>query len=176
MKIYCEKCNKDISKVVDSNIEHYVPGKVKCPYCSKVQKRYLSEADLLMYFAISCVLYIFVALIFISLFDIVGAKWYLLLIIMFIIVCLYFVQKYISRAVYKYAFGKAEIKDKEMVEDYDAVTKRMKSQYSLFMFMILMLGTGIYDLWLFIIPSIVITLSSFIKLYKLIKQEKASIK
>ena len=72
MKIYCDECQKDITLQVDKNIESYIPGNIKCPYCGKKQNRYISEADLMTYFTISCVFYIIAAFILLKLIDIIG--------------------------------------------------------------------------------------------------------
>ena len=57
MKVNCESCGKPITAQVNSLFEQFEPGRVVCPHCHHQQKRYISEADLLIYFCFSAVLY-----------------------------------------------------------------------------------------------------------------------
>lgn len=174
MKIYCDKCDKDISLLVDKNIEEYIPGRIKCPKCDKFQERYVSEADLMTYFTISCLGYIIAACILMKAIEIVGFKWYMIAIILLAFVGIYFLQKTLTRLIYKNAYGKKEYKNMVVLEDGKSITKRMRIQYAVFICLIIMLGTGTYDLWIFVVAALVFTIVSYIKLKLIIKKEKAS--
>lgn len=174
MKIKCDECGEDISLLVDKCIEEHIPGRIKCPKCFKLQDRYISEADLMTYFTISCLGYIVVAYILMKVIEIVGFKWYMIVFLLLAFIGIYFLQKMLSRLVYKNAYGKADYKNLTVMEDCKSITKRMRIQYAVFICLIIMLGTGTYDIWIFVVAGLVFTIVSYIKLKLLIKKEKAS--
>lgn len=174
MKIKCDKCGEDISLLVDKCIEEYIPGRIKCPKCGKLQDRYISEADLMTYFTISCLGYIIAAYILMKTVELIGFKWYMIVILLLAFVGIYFLQKSLSRLVYIKAYGKTDYKNSTVMEDCKSITKRMRIQYAVFICLIIMLGTGTYDIWIFIVAGLVFTIVSYIKLKLLIKKEKAS--
>lgn len=174
MKIYCEKCKQDISKIVDTNIESYSSGRLRCPHCSKQQQRYISEADLMMYFTISCLFYIIAAYVIAEAFVIVGLSWYLIPIILLLLIGCYFIQKYISRYVYEKAPGKTKWKNIPVSEDEKSITKRMRYQQAIFTCLIILLGTGTGEIWMFAVVALIFTIVCLIKTISLIKKEKTS--
>ena len=49
MAVDCEKCGKSMDKVVASSFLRFETGRIICPECHKLNKRYVSEFDLLVY-------------------------------------------------------------------------------------------------------------------------------
>ena len=92
MKIYCEKCRQEISSECNKQIENYKVGKVICPHCHYEQKRYLSEADILLYFGISEVLYVLLSLISVFVFRKLGVSAVSIGLLFVLLVASYFVS------------------------------------------------------------------------------------
>ena len=132
MNIYCEKCQKDISTECNKAIENYSVGKVICPHCHHEQKRYISEADLLLYFGINEVAYILLSLLMLLIFNklVVGPVSIILIVV--ILIAGYFASKALSSAIYEKAFFKEDIKYKVFEEDQMAIKRNMTWQFMLF--------------------------------------------
>ena len=103
MKITCSTCNKEISTTVDKTIENFEPGRLICPHCHYQQKRYISEADLLMYFGIASIFYCLLISLFMLIYEILGFNIYSILIIVGLFIFSYFILKQITRFIYKNA-------------------------------------------------------------------------
>ena len=111
MKINCESCGKPITSQVNSRFEQFEPGRVVCPHCGHKQKRYISEADLLIYFCFSAVLYSIVLVFIFFLLNWKMQVWILILAVG-LFVATYFAMKYGSAMLYEKAYFKADIKIK----------------------------------------------------------------
>jgi len=132
MKIYCEKCKKEISKLTDSSFEQYAVGRVKCPHCNTVQKRYISEADILLFFAVNETIYAVISIITMIIFQLIGVNLWIIIPIILLLVIYYFISKELSRRIYTYAYKKEAVKDKVFDEDVKQIKKNFTWQFMLF--------------------------------------------
>lgn len=176
MKIYCEKCQKDISDAVDENIEKFKCGRISCPHCKKLQQRFISELDLMLYFTINCLIYILAVFLIVKIFNKVLSIYYLLIWIIILYVLIYFLQKYLARSIYQEAYFKKDYKNLEIMQDKNIIQKRMRVQYALFICLVILFGSGNYGYWIFAIAIGSFTIVTGIKLYLLIKQERKQLK
>ena len=103
MKVNCESCGKPITAQVNSLFEQFEPGRVVCPHCHHQQKRYISEADLLIYFCFSAVLYSIVLVLIFFLLNWKMQAWILILAVG-LFVAAYFAMKYGSAMLYERAY------------------------------------------------------------------------
>ncbi len=175
LKCLCIKCNKDISKNVDKVIENFEVGKIICPHCKMQQKRYLSESDMLMYFGIAATYYCLLISLFMIIYETFGFNIITLSVICILFILSYFVLKQVTRFIYLKAPFKSNIKDFEIDEDKEAVTKRNRWQFIAFMVVALMMSSqpelfNYYVFLLFAFVSIII-----LKLYLCLKNEYNSI-
>lgn len=172
MKCLCTKCNKEISKEVEKSVENYELGHIICPHCKMKQKRYLSEADILVYFTSVSIFYCFLISLFLFIYDTFGINVSVVIFISIIFVISYFLLKQMTRFIYEKAPFKTDIKNYEIEEDKDAVTKRMKWQFIAFMVVALLMSAeptlvGVYSFLLIAFAGI-----NSIKLYLSIKNER----
>lgn len=172
MKCLCTKCNKEISKEVEKAIENYELGHIVCPNCKMKQKRYLSEADILVYFTLVSIFYCLLISLFLFIYDTFGINVPVVISICIIFIVSYFLLKQITRFIYEKAPFKTDIKNYEIEEDKEAVTKRMKWQFIAFMVVALMMSAeptlaGVYSFLLVAFAGI-----NSIKLYLSIKNER----
>ena len=63
MKVYCDKCNEEISSDIDVKFDKLQIGYFVCPKCHKENKRYISETDLLLYLGLSELFYLILSII-----------------------------------------------------------------------------------------------------------------
>ena len=116
MKVNCESCGKPITAQVNSLFEQFEPGRVVCPHCHHQQKRYISEADLLIYFCFSAVLYSIVLVLIFFLLNWKMQAWILILAVG-LFAAAYFAMKYGSAMLYEKAYFKTDLKNKVIQED-----------------------------------------------------------
>lgn len=176
MRIKCEKCGKDISIYVDQSFEQFTIGRIVCPNCNKKQGRWLTHFDLMMYLGISCLFYIAVAYIFMNAMNILGLKWYVVVAILILYIILYIILKTIDRSIYQKAPFKNSWMNKEIYEDASKVKKTMRFEFTAYLVIVIMIGTGNYSPWLFALLSLLFGVMIFIKSYFLLKNEKTSTK
>lgn len=172
MKCLCTKCNKEISKEVEKVIENYEPGRIKCPHCNAKQKRYLSESDILVYFTMVSIYYCLIISLFLFVYDTIGINLPAILFVIVAFIISYYILKQMTRFIYEKAPFKFDIKDYEIEEDKEAITKRMRWQFIAFMVVALMMSgqpelAGTYSFLL-----IAFTIINGIKLYLSIKNER----
>lgn len=172
MKIPCEKCHEDISYEVNKNIENYNVGHTICPKCHYEQKRYISESDLLLYFAVNECIYMILSYLAIFLYDHLGISWPTILILLAVIIFFYFLAKQISSSIYVKAYGKQEIKNKEFAEDQKAISRNLSWQFLLFFAITISYMTipEAKNFFAWMMPLAVIF--SFIKYYLQLRNEK----
>lgn len=172
MKNYCYNCKKEISKEVEKMIENYEPGHLKCPHCKTKQKRYLSEADILVYFTLVSIFYCLLISLFLFVYDLFGINLPVIIFVCIVFVISYFILKQMTRFIYDKAPFKQDIKNYEIEEDRKAVTKRMKWQFLAFMVVALMMsGTPeLAGTYAFLLVAFAII--NAIKLYLSIKNER----
>lgn len=134
-----------MDKNIARSFEEYKVGYIECSECHKKNSRYISESDLLMYFACSATLYTLGVMT-------INFLFYLLLInfmngfivyglIFLLFVGLFFATKYITYYIYIMAPFKKEWKNIKMEEDGPTIQKRMKWQFIMFLIVALMFGT-----------------------------------
>ncbi len=173
MKIKCEKCGENITFSCCANIENYTTGKVRCNKCNTYQKRYISEADLLLFFGINEILYALFTYIAVFMLDRLIQKWWSILILFAIFALYFFISKQISSYIYLKAPFKSEIKNKVFDEDSKAIKKSLTWQFMLFFAIAISsisLETNYKNFFLIALPFI--PLITFIKLYFQLKYEK----
>lgn len=143
MKIQCEKCHQQLNKAIAKSFEEYQVGFVQCPECNKKNTRYISESDLLMYFACSATLYTLAVLIIYGLFTLLPmiGGWMLLVLFALLFTAMYFLSKSLSYYIYVAAPFKKGWQNKKLDENAEEIAKRMKLQFVLFLLVALMFGT-----------------------------------
>lgn len=132
MKIVCDKCGKDISITTNSMFEQYSVGKAKCPHCNAVQKRYISEADILLYFAVNETFYAIASIVTMFVFHFVGLSFWVILPIALILSIYFFFAKWLSKKIYINAPKKSKVKYNVFDEDAVQIKKNFRWQFMLF--------------------------------------------
>ncbi len=172
MKIYCEKCHEDISDICNSSIENYRVGRIVCPRCGQQQKRYISEADILLFFGISEVFYILLSLVSVFVFRQFDLSIISAIILLFLLAGAYFVSKKLSSSIYEKAFFKSEIKNKTFEEDAAAIQKSISWQFMLFFAITITYITTDEGKLFFGLAMPLCAILTFIKLYFQLRYEK----
>ncbi len=172
MKIYCEKCHEDISGECNKNIENYTVGRVVCPKCHHEQKRYISEADILLFFGVSEVFYILFSLLTAFLIKKAGLSPVSILFVIVLIVAFFFASKALSSAIYTKAFFKNEIRNKVFEDDKIAIQRNISWQFVLFFAITITFLTTNEGKVFFGIAMPLAASFTFIKLYFQLKYEK----
>ena len=173
MKIYCEHCKQEISIDCDSHFEQYETGKVTCPHCRRVQKRYISEADLLTFFTFSELLYVVLVLITAVLFAIFGVGIIAIAAIFALLVIAYLLSKQLSRYIYTNGMFKKETMYKLFDEEGENIKKNMRWQFILFFALAITFATGTEFSLFFIAMMILSVVLSAVKMVLAVRKEKA---
>ncbi|MEG0076885.1 hypothetical protein [Anaerorhabdus sp.] len=174
MKILCEKCSKDLSKSIAETFETYQVGKVKCKTCSKRNTRYISESDLLIYFASSCILYTLAVIAIYFLFNMMStvSPFVIYGVIFVLFIGMYFLTKNICYYIYEKAPFKSAWKDFEFKEDVEGIKKRLKWQFIMFLLVALMFGSQPNLINYAFLLLITFTILIVIKVYLSIRNER----
>ena len=172
MKIYCDKCHEDISNICNSSIENYRVGRIVCPKCGQKQKRYISEADILLFFGVSEVFYILFSLVMVCVFRQFGLSVTSGIILLALLTGSYFASKELSSSIYEKAFLKSEIKDKVFEEDAAAIQKNISWQFMLFFAITITYITTSEGKIFFGLAMPLCAILTFIKLYFQLRYEK----
>ncbi|MBR4469896.1 MAG: hypothetical protein IKS54_01085 [Erysipelotrichaceae bacterium] len=172
MKIYCDKCGEDISSQCNRAIENYNVGRIVCGKCHHEQKRYISEADLLLYFGISEVMYILLSLLSVFIFKRFGISIPTIIILFALFILSYFISKEVSSSIYQKAYFKNEIRNKNFEEDEKAIQRNMSWQFMLFFAITITYITMDEGKLFFGIAMPLAALFTFIKLFLQLKYEK----
>ncbi|MDO4940253.1 MAG: hypothetical protein Q4E33_01005 [Erysipelotrichaceae bacterium] len=172
MKIYCEQCKQEITGYVDKNIDDYKVGQVLCPNCNHKQSRYISESDLLLYFAISELFYLIISVVTMLMFTLAKSIVAMIAIAIPLLIIAYFIQREIMHRIYINAYGKEEFKNHIFKEDGESIRKTISWQYMLF-FAIAITFVTMEDvrIWFGILCVIAVILS-FLKYWLCLKKEK----
>ena len=172
MKIYCEHCHHDISIECDNHFEQYEVGRVQCPECRKKQKRYISEADILTYFALSECMYIVLVFITMIVYRIFGLSFVSMAVLLALFILAFFCSKQLSRSIYTTGLFKKETMYHIYEEDAESIKKSMKWQFILFFALAITLAAGT-DFNLFFEAMLVLSaILSLIKMHLALKREK----
>lgn len=177
MKIYCEHCGENITVEAEKMIDNYKVGYVQCPHCKKMQKRYLSESDLLLYFGLSETFYLFMSLIAMFAMNLaIRSVWLMIAIILPLLVIGYFVQRYLIQLVYIKAYFKQDFKNVAFEENQEEIKRSISWQYLLF-FAIAITFVTMEDMRLYFgIMAIVSVALTFIKHRLCLNREKSKLK
>ena len=132
MKSNCHICHKDVSQEADKMMEKFIVGRIKCSKCGSTQKRYVSEADLLLYLSVIFFLYTILTILGSYVYDNLDTNWIMLIVFLIVLVIAYFIQKTSSRYIYNNAPFKKEVANKVFDEDAAAVKKNINIQFVIF--------------------------------------------
>lgn len=171
MKIYCDKCGKDITETVSSTFEGNKVGNITCPHCNAKQKRYISETDLLVYLAYQEIIYFILSFITSQIF--LYYKITIPLIVLFIIV---FVLMVLTTKIFKCnIYSKGYLKKEKMyiskIEDQDKVARSIRWQFLMFFALVITFFTTTTAYWFFVAMSIVAIAITIIKAILSAKKE-----
>lgn len=172
MKVECIHCHLDLSKKIQANFEQFECGKVICPHCKKEQKRYISEADLLIYFGFSAVLYCLLLSLVFLVFNLGQISVVTLVLIAILFVIGYFLMKQLINQIYLKAFFKKDLQFKVIEEDAQVVKKRLKWQFMMFMLIALMMSTQPDLIFPFLFMIVAFIIIVMIKVTLSIKKER----
>ncbi len=172
MKIYCEKCGEDITGECNKAIENYQVGKIICPKCHYEQKRYLSEADILLFFGVSEAFYVLLSLTAVFLFEKLGISPASIIILVILLLLSFFGSKALSSGIYEKAYFKNEIRNKVFEEDQKAIQRNISWQFMLFFAITISYLTISEGRIFFLIAMPFAVIMTFIKLYLQLKHEK----
>jgi hypothetical protein len=170
--IKCDQCEESVNIVtLSKKFDNFTIGQVKCEN-GHIQKRYLSEADILIYFGFSTIVYSVAYLIIINIFLITGVNLLNMLIIVAIFVFLFIALKYIGKYIFLNAPFKQEMKNFIFDEDEKIVARRTKWQFIMFLLVTFMLGVNPqYTSYIVVLLSAFIVVT-FIKVHYQVKNEK----
>ena len=132
MKVYCEKCHEDISLVCSKQIDSYLTGRPVCPNCHHEQKRYISEADILLYFGVSETFYVLLSFIMVFIYKRFGISYISIALLLILLLLSWFCSRLLTATIYQKAFFKEEVKNTVFDEDQKAVQKNIYWQFMLF--------------------------------------------
>jgi len=172
MKILCKKCNENLSVKIDSMFEAFTPGKVECPKCLKKEERYISEADILLYFGVSEVIYVIISVITNTMLNVTGFTIPMIIVLVLIVVIYFYIQKQMTRYIYVNAPFKKEWKNHEFDENSTQVSKSMKWQFMLFFAIAITYMMENVAKTVFAILMIMSVVLTFVKFILAIKKEK----
>lgn len=142
MKAKCAICKKELSIEIDRRFEKFDVGRPTCNKCGSLQKRYISEADLLLYLGCIETLYTLVTLVIAYVYDKMPENMWLVVLGIAVFVGAYFAQKTLSRYIYNNAPFKKSVANKVIDEDATKVKKNINTQFVLFF--IFAIGVIIY--------------------------------
>ena len=172
MKIICDKCGKVLNIPINNAFEQNKVGKIICPECKKVQKRYISEVDLLLYFGVSEIVYLFISLFTMFVFQSLGVTWNTGLLMFAVLIGSYFVLKYISTDIYEKAYFKQATKDTNLELDAREVSNSLYRQLLFFFVIAITFITSATNRIFFAILLVVAIVLNFIKLKFAIEKEQ----
>lgn len=164
MKIYCDKCHKDITSLVNNAFETNKIGNIVCPHCKTKQARYISETDLLVYLAYQESIYF--VLTFITSQILLSYKLNAYLIILFILL---FVLAIIATSLFKINiynkgyFKRNAINKVKQNEDQTKISRSIRWQFLMFFAIAITFFTTNTAYWFFVFLSIVCILITLIK-------------
>ncbi|MBQ6335467.1 MAG: hypothetical protein IJI46_10395 [Erysipelotrichaceae bacterium] len=174
MKIYCEKCHEDITAQVNQAIENYSVGKIGCHKCQHQQKRYISEADILLFFGCSEAAYALLSYFSFFLIKYLGIGFLSISVLIALLVLAFIGSKALSSAIYEKAYLKSDIKYKVFEEDKKAIQRNISWQFMLFFAITISFLTMDDGKIFFAAAMPLAVLFTFIKLYLQLKYEKSA--
>ncbi|MCI5773569.1 MAG: hypothetical protein MR210_03300 [Erysipelotrichaceae bacterium] len=177
MKIKCPKCDHILNKDVAKQFEEFEIGQISCPKCKFKLKRFVSETDLLLYFLCSIILYSLACLLIYTTFDFVQNFWASLIILIIIFTTAFLLTRIFTFKIYENAYFKEDLKNKPYeLNEKGNIAKRLKTQFILFMCLVLFFGSQPQFITAFFIFIIVFFVLTFIKFRLCLKTEKMTAK
>ena len=173
MKLYCEKCHQDITVECNRNIENYGVGRITCPHCHHEQKRYISEADVLLFFGISETAYVLLSFLMQFLFRKWGFSYRTILVMAIVIIASYFASKALSSSIYDKAYFKTEIKNTSFDQDRSSIQKSISWQFMLFFAITISYLTLEEGKRFFGIAMLICPILTFVKFFLQVRNEKS---
>ena len=176
MKIYCEKCKKDITTNINERFDKNIIGNVICPNCMHKQSRYLSGADLLIYLTSIEIIFWIISLIIFFIYNYVEISFTLIPIFIIILFLLILFTNMIKNNIYlKGLFKKIPI-NIEFNEDVEKIKKSYRTQFIIFLACIIICITKKEGFWLFWLLSSLAISFNVIKTILAINKEKTDYK
>lgn len=175
MKISCENCQKDINAQIQRKFEQFEVGYVTCKECNKNQARYISESDILLYFGISELLYLFLSVVTLLSFYYIGISLYLIPVFLIFLIIGYIIQKRISIYIYVNAPFKKDYMYKSFKEDKQQIQRSTNWQFILFFALAITAVTGTSFQLFFLVISLIAIMITFIKFFACIKKERSQL-
>ena len=172
MKVYCEKCHEDISIVCSRQIDSYLTGRAICPKCHQEQKRYISEADILLYFGVSEAFYVLLSFIMVSVFARYGLTYVSIAMLMALFLLSWIASRWLSIAIYQKAFFKKDLKNTVFQEDQKAIQRNISWQFMMFFAIVITYLTIDEGKVFFAIAMPLAVLMTFLKFFLQIRNEK----
>ncbi|MFI3284293.1 MAG: hypothetical protein R3Y57_04340 [Erysipelotrichaceae bacterium] len=170
MKLKCKLCQKDIQSDVSKFFNAFSVGRVTCHHCKKENMRYLSEADMLMYFIVVALIY---ALIFIGFVYVISYVDFIVWIvgIILVFIAMHHFTKFVCSEIYGKGYLKSLWIDKVQEEDADNVKRSLNKLFLLFM-LIAFLATS-QEYYQYFLPLILLLVGyAAIKLQRTLKREE----
>lgn|GEM_PF-1515974 len=172
MKIICERCGEDISRLVSDQFEKNMVGQIECPKCHNKQKRYLSEADITTYMTFTQGLYFLLTFITTLTFDTMGLTITTgVTVVGMLVIAGYGTGKF-KELIYTKSIGKKETMNIVMDEDAEKISKAMRWQFLLFFALVITFFTSENVYWVFVALSVAVLIINSIKVRLIIKKEK----
>lgn len=172
MKIYCDKCHEDITAACNTNIENYLVGRVVCPKCHHEQKRYVSEADILLYFGILEVSYLCLTFLMVLVFNNFGISVVSVVILLLLLLLSWAGSGLLASSIYQKAFFKKEVMFTVFEEDRKAIQKNISWQFMMFFAIVITYLTVSEGKLFFGIAMPLAVALTFIKFFLQIRNEK----
>ena len=172
MVIKCEKCGEDLTVSCCNRFEKNIVGKIQCPHCQKIQKRYISEADLLLYYGVSETYYVVLSYVTMKALDHFGIKWFVAIGFGALLIGSYFVFKKLAEAIYINGYGKKDSMNVTQDEDKDYIQRNLTWQSLLFYAIAITYFTGTQFSNFFLFALILANALTYLKYYLAKRREK----
>lgn len=172
MRINCEKCGKDITDIVSRHFENNKVGNCTCDKCGCKQKRYISEADLLIYLSFQEIVYFILSFITSLLFNTYKISISIILILLALFILAIITATFFKSYVYVNAPFKKATKNKAKDENQEKIAKSIRWQFLMFFALVITFFTEIIAYWFFVFASIAVILITIAKAILSAKNEQ----
>ena len=155
MKIFCDKCGKEITNVVNKTFEENKVGNITCPHCGSKQKRYISETDLLVYLVYQESIYFVLTFVTSQIFMHykITIPLIILLIILFILAIL--TTSIFKSNIYLKGYLKKDKMFKAQTEDQEKIARSIRWQFLMFFALAITFFTTTSVYWYFVAMSVI---------------------
>lgn len=173
MKVSCPKCEKNMQVEINKSFENFLVGQVDCVKWNYTFKRYISEADLEIYLAITETFYLLLSIIFKHLLDNFGFNILIILLIVVIVVLTMFMFKQVGNYIFINGLLKKEWVNLRFNEDIKKVRRAMTFQQILFIALVLMYFMGQAPTTMFLIAAALANIVSYLRYVQIINRERS---